>query len=307
MTAEARSPTIDLRKRAPWAKGAEDRLPKWLMVSLLAHGLLLAAFFVAPRLPGRTGMAHPVYVVDLIGGERIGAANYGTELHPRKQADKDISAEKAPVAIEDKKEVKKEATDKAKPAEKKAPPEEKMVLKEKTKSETVKKEAVKETKEENKSEALSADSVRERLLQSAVERAKARGESNPKSGRGETLSAGAGEGIGAAGLGPGGHGGPGVVKGMDYIIYQNRMLSTIKNNWVWLETRSRLKVVVRFNIRDNGEISGLKIIQPSGNPSFDESVVRAVRKSSPLPTPPEAVRKEFADVELTFRPEDLGS
>jgi colicin import membrane protein len=65
--------------------------------------------------------------------------------------------------------------------------------------------------------------------------------------------------------------------------------------------------VVRFNIKDSGEISGLKIIQPSGNPSFDESVLRAVRKSNPLPPPPEALRKEFSEVELTFRPEDLGS
>jgi colicin import membrane protein len=94
---------------------------------------------------------------------------------------------------------------------------------------------------------------------------------------------------------------------MDFIIYQNRMLGTIKDNWTWVGQRSNLKVVVHFGIKDSGEIVGLKIVQPSGDPSYDESVLRAVKKSSPLPAPPESYRKDFADVELTFRPRDLGA
>ena len=99
----------------------------------------------------------------------------------------------------------------------------------------------------------------------------------------------------------------GVVKGMEFIIYQNRMLGSIKDNWAWVGQKSNLKVVVHFSIKDNGEIIGLKIVQPSGDPSYDESVLRAVKKSSPLPPPPESSRKDFADVELTFRPKDLGA
>ena len=121
------------------------------------------------------------------------------------------------------------------------------------------------------------------------------------------MSAGAGEGEGAAALGAGGRGGPGIVKGMDFVIYQNRMLGTIKDNWAWVGQRSNLRVVVHFSIKDNGEIAGLKIVQPSGDPSYDESVLRAVKKSSPLPAPPENYRKDFAEVELTFRPRDLGA
>ena len=105
---------------------------------------------------------------------------------------------------------------------------------------------------------------------------------------------------------PSGTGG-GVVKGIDFISYQNQMLSTIKNNWVWVGQRANLRVTVHFNIKENGEIVGLKLVQPSGNPSYDDSVLRAVRKSSPLPAPPEGVRKDFSDVELAFRPEDLGA
>jgi len=160
-------------------------------------------------------------------------------------------------------------------------------------------------KEAAKSESASADSVRERLLQAAVDRAKSR--ENSQRPVKDALSAGAGEGEGAAGLGPGGRGGPGIVKGMDFIIYQNRMLGTIKDNWTWVGQRSNLKVVVHFGVKETGEIVGLKIVQPSGDPSYDESVLRAVKKSSPLPAPPESYRKDFADVELTFRPRDLGA
>ena len=98
-----------------------------------------------------------------------------------------------------------------------------------------------------------------------------------------------------------------LLRGMDFVIYQNRMLGTIKDNWAWVGQRSNLRVVVHFSIKDNGEIAGLKIVQPSGDPSYDESVLRAVKKSSPLPAPPENYRKDFAEVELTFRPRDLGA
>ena len=313
MAGEMPSPTISLRERSFPLAGAEERLPRWLVVSFLLHLGLIACLFVVPMLPAPAGPVHPVYVVDLIGGEKIGGANLGTELTPPpKQTTKAPEAEKAPVSSETKKEIKKEPVEKkeplekVKPVEKKLPQEDKVVFSEKVKADSAKKEPVKETKEEAKAEA-SADNVRERLLQSAVERAKARGESGQKSAKTEVLSAGTGEGEGAAALGAGGRGGPGVVRGIDFVIYQNRMLSTIKENWAWVGQRSNLRVVVHFGIKENGEIVGLKIVQPSGDPSYDESVVRAVKKSSPLPVPPESYRKDFADVELTVRPKDLGA
>ena len=254
----------------------------------------------------------PVHVVDLVGGERIGAANLGTELRPISKQPPPSQESLPREAPEPKKEEpQKEEKIKTKAVEKKPPVEEKLVLKEKTKTDAVKNEAAKdvkrEAKEDAKSETASADSVRERLIQSAVDRAKTRTEGAQKSSKGETLSAGSGEGDGAVAPGVGGRGGPGIVKGMDFIIYQNRMLATIKENWAWVGQRSNLRVVVQFGIKENGDIVGLKISQPSGDPSYDESVLRALKKSSPLPAPPESYRKDFADVELTFRPRDLGA
>jgi colicin import membrane protein len=310
---KASSATINLWERSFSVAGSEDRLPKWLLFSLVLHGIFVAALFIASFLPSSTPPEVPVYVVDLVGGEKIGGLKLGTEMRsppePTLKAPEPTPAASAPAP---KPEAKKETAEKSKPVEKNAAEEKKIVIKDKTKPEPAKpdsalakKEPAKEMKEEAKSESASADSVRERLLQAAVDRAKSR--ENSQRPVKDALSAGAGEGEGAAGLGPGGRGGPGIVKGMDFIIYQNRMLGTIKDNWTWVGQRSNLKVVVHFGVKETGEIVGLKIVQPSGDPSYDESVLRAVKKSSPLPAPPESYRKDFADVELTFRPRDLGA
>jgi colicin import membrane protein len=302
MSEATSSPTISLRERTLALVSAEDQLPKWLTLSLALHGVLIFLMFAVSIMPSSVPVAPPVYVVDLIGGERIGRANFGTEItavakQPAKQAPPDEAA-----VVE----TKKEKIAKNKVSEKSAPAEEKIAPKEKPK-EPAKAEAAKEAKGEAKAEP-SADSVRERLIQAAAERAKGRTESAQKAvAKAENFSAGAGEGDGAAGLGVGGRGGPGVLKGMDFVIYQNRMLSTIKDNWAWVGQRTNLRVVVQFGIKDNGEITGLKVVQPSGDATYDESVLRAVKKSSPLPAPPNAYRKDFAEVELTFRPRDLGA
>ena len=327
MAEQTPAPTISLRERSFPAIGSGERLPRWFVFSLLVHLVLIAAIFLAPMLPSEIPPV-PVYTVDLVGGEKIGRANFGTQLTPApkppvKNPDLNPTVP-APKVEKEVKEVKKEKIEKEekiekpkpKPAEPKAALEEKTVLKEKAKAEPVKKETVKkeppkevkpEAREETKSETASADSVRERLIQSAVDRAKTRSESAQQASKEQVLSAGSGEGEGAAALGPGGRGGPGIVKGMDFIIYQNRMLATIKENWAWVGQRSNLKVVVHFGIKENGEIFGLKIVQPSGDPTYDESVLRAVKKSNPLPAPQESYRRDFADVQLTFRPRDLGA
>jgi len=297
--------TISSRERSLPLADREDRLSKWLFFSFLFHGALILALFVVPVLPERSRPSYPIYTVDLVGGEKIGGNNLGTELLPpsvSKAAPKK-AAEEVPPPLETKQETKKE---KPKPIEKSAPPEEKVALKEAAKKEPPKKEPTKDTKSERKTDESALDRVRERLIQSAVDRARSRTEGGQNAAKGDAISSGPGEGEGAAALGAGGRGG-GVVKGMEFIIYQNQMLSSIKDNWAWVGQKSNLKVVVHFSIKDSGEITGLKIVQPSGDPSYDESVLRAVKKSSPLPPPPEGSRKDFADVELTFRPKDLGA
>jgi colicin import membrane protein len=295
--------TISSGERSLPAVDYRDKLSKWVFFSLLLHGAVILALFVVPFLPSNNRPSYPIYTVDLVGGEKIGGNNLGTELFPSgaaKATPKKATPE-PPTPIPERRQEKV-----AKAVENEAPAKEKVALKEVTKKDSTKKEPTKEAKSESNADESALDRVRERLIQSAVDRAKSRSESAEKSSKGELLSSGPGEGEGAAALGPGGRGG-GVVKGMEFIIYQNRMLSSIKDNWAWVGQKSNLKVVVHFSIKDSGEITGLKIVQPSGDSSYDESVLRAVKKSSPLPPPPESSRKDFADVELTFRPKDLGA
>jgi len=304
MAGDNTSPTISLRERSFPLAGAEDRLPKWVTFSLIVHCGLLLLFVVAPFSSSPRLSTNPIYTVDLVGGERIGRNSFGTDLGG--PAKKNLKAAEAPAPVEPpKKEARQEKAEKPKLAEKKPVDDEKIALREKGKKESAKKEITKESKDEARSETASADSVRERLIKTAAERASSGTGSAQKASKGEAFSTGTGEGVGGSALGAGGRGGPGIVKGMDYVIYQNRMLSTIKNNWVWVGPRGNIKVVVHFNIKDNGEIVGLKIVQASGNSSYDESVLRAVRKSSPLPALSENIRNGFSEVELAFRPEDL--
>jgi TolA protein len=107
--------------------------------------------------------------------------------------------------------------------------------------------------------------------------------------------------VGGAAGGTGGR-----VVGAEFLIYYNIMLSSIKREWLWVGQNPNLAVTVRFRIVPNGEIRNIKLDRPSGDPTYDESVLRAIRKANPLPPPPAAFQRDFSHVELTFRPGDLG-
>ena len=104
-----------------------------------------------------------------------------------------------------------------------------------------------------------------------------------------------------------GSGAGGVVKGVEYVLYRGQMEARIKAAWAWAGANRSLKAVVSFNILPSGEIANVRILEPSGDSSYDASIERALRAVSPLDPPPERYRDEFSTVELEFRPEDLES
>lgn len=65
-----------------------------------------------------------------------------------------------------------------------------------------------------------------------------------------------------------------------------------------------LRCVVQIDILPNGEVISVKIVQGSGNPSFDASVENAVYKSSPVPLP-EDPKAFVRTLRPTFTPESL--
>jgi len=138
-------------------------------------------------------------------------------------------------------------------------------------------------------------------------------ETKTKSGGTGVGAPGAGGGMGGteraltgpAGVGGEGPGGGGTLRGLEFVVYYNQMLTRIKENWAWVGERTDLRVTVRFSILPSGEITNLRLVERSGDSGYDTSVERAVKRSSPLGPPPQAYQSDFADVELAFRPADL--
>ncbi len=113
-------------------------------------------------------------------------------------------------------------------------------------------------------------------------------------GSGGPLSAGPGS-------GPGG----GTVIGAEYVLYKRRMEVRIRDAWVWAGVDDSLEAVVRFGIAPDGRVENVRTTRPSGDKAYDASVERAVEAASPLGVVPENYRREFADIEMTFRAKDL--
>jgi TolA protein len=115
-------------------------------------------------------------------------------------------------------------------------------------------------------------------------------------------SAGGGEKAEAAGgplsVGPG-EGAGGIVRGVEWLVYKNRVERQIKDAWRWAGNHD-LEAEIHFGVTDTGEVINVRLARSSGDPTFDTSAERAVRAASPLPPPPEAYRDEFRDFQLVF-------
>jgi periplasmic protein TonB len=101
---------------------------------------------------------------------------------------------------------------------------------------------------------------------------------------------------------PGGSQGPGVPVPPEVAAWMQAARVRVRQAWVLpAGFRSQpLETQIRVDLDAAGNVVGEpEIVRGSGNPWYDESVVRAVQKASPLPRPPEAGSWPFV-----FRPED---
>jgi len=76
--------------------------------------------------------------------------------------------------------------------------------------------------------------------------------------------------------------------------YFRRLEESVRNSWILpaalVRDAAKLVVELRIVIEKDGRVSEERIERGSGNPYFDDSVRRAIRKASPLPVPPEQLR-----------------
>ena len=120
---------------------------------------------------------------------------------------------------------------------------------------------------------------------------------------GDSTDAG-GKGFGAARVGGQGMGG-GELRPPEFFRYRDLLLARIKEAWRWYDVNANFITQIAFEMQPDGTARNVRVVRGSGNPTFDESVIRAVMKASPFPPPPESVyTKYFKSVTTTFDPRE---
>ena len=101
---------------------------------------------------------------------------------------------------------------------------------------------------------------------------------------------------------PPGGGGPGVRVSAEEAAWRRRVKIHVTRAWVLAPglKRQPLETEVRVELSAGGDVLEVDVTKRSGNPWYDDSVVRAVEKASPLPAPPERAAWRFV-----FSPQDL--
>lgn len=90
----------------------------------------------------------------------------------------------------------------------------------------------------------------------------------------------------------------------EFFQYQRLVRSSFKKVWNWYDPSPPLTAAFSFSIEPNGKIRDVQLVESSGNKAFDDSVVRAAKKASPLPPPPESVYRLFKNVKVWLNSEE---
>ncbi|MGB3398630.1 MAG: cell envelope integrity protein TolA [Candidatus Deferrimicrobiaceae bacterium] len=91
----------------------------------------------------------------------------------------------------------------------------------------------------------------------------------------------------------------------EHLAYFRQLDERIRSNWtvpaIALGEKENLIVQLRIVIEQDGRVSLVRMEKTSGNSYFDDSVLRAINKASPLPIPPEQLRGGEDHYEVGFR------
>ncbi len=88
------------------------------------------------------------------------------------------------------------------------------------------------------------------------------------------------------------------------MAYQDRVQAKIEAAWILPlsdEQRRDLQATAQFQVTRSGQVVQLELVKPSGNTLFDASLLRAIRRASPLPTLPDDYPLDVLEVEMRFR------
>jgi TolA protein len=267
-------------------------------VSLFLHLFGALAMVLILQYNAALALKSPkVFSVTLEGGEVLGGIS---QVPDPKQQNKKARPPKAQPTPKPKVEAAKKAKikqptvvrEKPKPTKTK-----KVIKKPKPKPTPAKKKATPKVKakptppRETEAEKIARQKALDEQLKNAVDTAR-------KRYAGESAKAG-GQGFGAASLGGKGMGG-GQVASIEFIAYRNALERHIKGGWRWLPGARVFQAQVLMRLTSNGTVQNASLISSSGNGHFDDSILRAVYKASPVPAPPARLYEQFKEVRITF-------
>ena len=260
-----------------------------VLFSVLSHALALAvlAGMFAPKWNDFAPAV--IYSVTLEGGKSLG----GVSQVPKDDKEQSVAPPKKVSGAEEEAQLKAAKDAEVSLAEKRKAEEEKRRLEKKKLEEQKKKEEEKKKLEEKKKQEKKPNITDiNKRLNAAMQRYS-----------GESTDAG-GQGFGSGALGGKKMGG-GVVRPPAFFLYRDQLKSHIKQGWRWFDTSAELLAIVEFEIKPDGTLDHINLVQGSGNGPYDESVLRAVYKASPVPPPPAEVYEQFfKSVTMRFDPRE---
>jgi colicin import membrane protein len=271
---------VSLRTETKFTKEMEPKWSRMFVLSGVFHAALFSLIFFVPESIPTRRMGATVYEVDLVAAPTRGKRSTGKERTvPGEKKGLPVSREATPAKLirepekHDEKTVnigKKIVKPKKKKAKKTKPPPSRF------------RQAL--AKIERKVKAKEKD---------PVGRAIARLESEVKRGGGK------GDGVGGAPM------------GFAMNMYRLEVKERIKNNWSYpvalggSRGQKNLEAIVVVRAEKNGAIVKSWFMKKSSNPVFDESVLKAIERSDPLPPFPEGYRRTFDELEINFNLRDL--
>lgn len=102
--------------------------------------------------------------------------------------------------------------------------------------------------------------------------------------------------------------GGGAITGLPFRIYQMEVEGWIKGHWAYpvaVDSQKSLEAIVVVKAKRDGTILKSWFQKRSNNAIFDQSVLKAIEKSNPLPPFPEGYRKSSDEFEINFNLKDL--
>ncbi len=87
-----------------------------------------------------------------------------------------------------------------------------------------------------------------------------------------------------------------------YSAYIQTIREAVTGNFIWYKTGANFSTRVMMKVDPKGSILNTTIEKSSGDPAYDQAVLRAIQKSNPLPPPPDELVALFIQesVEINF-------